>query len=258
GSRDPPETHGGPAPGAGPPQGSCAAPPRIARGWPVMARVRCTTPRAVDVMSALTPRPPLTTPPLRFPPPRAPPAALPSSRPSAPRSALQSSHSLASLLPANAAVMRSSRFATITCSAFTLDGESAVYTIMAPFLSATTCERAPSARASWSISIQSSHATQSWMMPFWCAAQRMPAPTTATEAVAPFAPEQWSAPAIADLLPCEQAPLLAEPVALAVTADVDDVDEPFAVQPMAAAAAASWSHTARMAAVHCMPAFAAV
>src|SRR5205814_5109714 len=107
---------------------------------------------------------------------------------------------------------------------------------MAPFLSATTCERAPMARASLSICIQSSHAEQSWATPFWCSAQRRP--TTAIEAAALFMP-QWSMPAVADEPCTPQCQLLdlPVPVLLAVTAEA-----PLApVQPMAAAAAALFS-----------------
>src|SRR5262252_9439421 len=140
--------------------------------------------------------------------------------------------------------MCSLRFATMAWSCFTCAGVSAVYTIMAPFLSATTCERAPMARASLSICSQSSHAPHSCATPFWCSAQRRPA--TAVEA--DVLPQRQLA-----LAPCVPQPI-ALPELLAVTAEA-----PLALlQPIAAAVAASWLHAALMAVAEQPPSAATV
>src|SRR5262245_10222921 len=115
---------------------------------------------------------------------------------------------------------------------------------MAPFLSATTWERAPMLRASLSIWIQASQALQSWAMPFWCSAQRSPATNAVFDA--PLAPH----------MPAE-APCIPQPVALPVLPAVA-AEVPLALQPGApalcagpAAVAASFSQAAFIAGVHC-------
>src|ERR1051326_8493397 len=176
-----------------------------------MARIFCTTPRSFDVMSVMQPRSTFTTSRCSLP------LAI------APRSCLHSSQSFLSLPAESAATILSLRLATRDWSALMSDLDSAVYTIMAPFLSGTTCALAPSARTACSQAVQSSQAEQSCATSFMWPEQIMPA--AAAVIAAPLAFAQWSMPA-AVALPC--IPQLA----------------PFAM-------AAFFAQAARIAGVHC-------
>src|SRR5262249_40508996 len=157
---------------------------RMATGWPVMVRIFCTTVLSFDVISVMQPRSTFTTSRCSLP------LAM------APRSCLHSSQSFLSLPAESAAIIFSLRLETSDCSALTSGGESAVYTIIAPFLSGTTCARAFIASIWRSHSAQSPQAEQSCATLLMWPEHIMPAaamafavlPCGQSLAVAPMAP----------------------------------------------------------------------
>ncbi len=137
-----------------------------------------TMPLSSDVMSVMQPLSTFTSSRVRRP------LAI------APRIVRQSSHSFLVSPLESAATMRSWRLATADCSDRTSEERSAVYTIMTPFLSATTCDFALSARTSFSQPSQSAHVEQSCAAALACAEHSLP-PAVAPLADALFMP-QWS------------------------------------------------------------------